>query len=101
MALFKEITNTKGVTTNYHKVGKLSLVRYTPKDETDETSHLLCVNVASFVSEDYRRASDENAVSSRDYHIKLTLAELEAIPLLTLAYAKLKATDSFNGAEDC
>ena len=101
MALNKAITNEKGVTTNYHKVGTLSLVKHAPKDETDETSHLLCVNVSSFVSEEYRRESEKLAVSSRDYHIKVTLAELETTPLLALIYAKLKALPIFEGAEDC
>ena len=101
MALNKAITNAKGITTNYHKVGNLSLVKYTPKNEADETSHLICANVASFVSEEYRRESEKLAVSSRDYHIKITLAELETVPMLALAYAKLKSLLAFEGAVDC
>lgn len=101
MALNKAITNEKGITTNYHKIGTLSLVKVTPKEETDETSHLLCVNVSSFVSEDYRRESEKLAVSSRDYNFKITLAELTETPILTLAYNKLKSLPMFDGAEDC
>ena len=101
MALNKAITDAKGITTNYHKVGTLSLVKYVPKNETDETSHILCVNVSSFVSEEYRRESEKLAVSNRDYHIKVTLAELSETPVLTLAYNKLKSLPIFEGAEDC
>lgn len=101
MALNKAITNEKGITTNYHKVGTLSLVKYIPKEDTDDTSHLLCVNVYSFVSEDYRRESEKLAVSNRDYHIKVTLAELSETPILALAYNKLKSLPIFENAEDC
>ena len=101
MALNKAITNAKGIETSYHKICKISLVKSKPKNEEDETSHLICANVFSYVTEEHRRAAENSAVSNRDYHIKVTLAELETTPMLTLAYARLKALPMFEGAEDC
>jgi hypothetical protein len=101
MALFKETTDRKGITTRYHKIGKMSIVKHTPKDEADERSHLICANVQSYASEDYRRADENNAILSRDFHIFVTLDEIAETPILTLAYDKLKALPTFDGAEDC
>ena len=106
MALYKEIKKDNGITTAYHKIKKVTAIMRTPlhDEETNEiveNTHLLCVNVKSFVSEDYRRVSEDNAVSNRDYHIRVTLAELAETPIVALAYAKLKAEPNFEGAEDC
>ena len=106
MALFKEITKDNGIPTAYHKIKKVSVVMRSPAekyeaDETIDNTHVLCVNVKSYVSEDYRRVSEDNSVSSRDYNFRVTLAEVSETPVLELAYAKLKAEPNFEGAEDC
>lgn len=101
MALLKAITNKKGITTNYHKVGDVSLVKLVSDGNSEDETYLICTNVKSFVSEDYRRISEGNTVSSKDYHFKVTLAEIAETPILELAYAKLKDMPEFEGAEDC
>ena len=105
MALYKEITKENGISTAYHKIKNVSVTMRTPRidEETNETdnTHLLSVKVKSYVSEDYRRVAEDNAVSSRDYNFKVTLAELAETPIVALAYAKLKAEPNFEGAEDC
>ena len=106
MALYKEITKDNGITAQYHKIKKVSVVMRSPyvDEETSEIindTHLLCVNVKSYVSEDYRRVSEDNAVYIRDYHVKVTLAEIAETPILELAYAKLKEMPGFTDAKDC
>ena len=105
MALYKEITKDNGITVVYHKIKSVSVMMRTPRidEETNETdnTHLLSVKVKSYVSEDYRRVSEDNAVASRDYTFRVTLAEIAETPILELAYAELKAEPIFEGAEDC
>lgn len=106
MALYKEIIKNNGISTAYHKIKSVSVVMRSPyvDEETDkvtESTHLLSVKVKSYVSEDYRRVSEDNAVSSRDYNYRVTLAEIAETPILELAYAKLKDMPEFEGAEDC
>ena len=101
MALYKEITDRKGVTTRYHKIDKMSIVKTAPKNETSDKTHIICAALMSYASEDYRRANDDNAITSRDYHFPVTLDEISTTPILTLAYNKLKALPTFDGAEDC
>ena len=101
MALRKTITDAKGVVTNYHKVGNFS-VRECPKIEgVDADEYSICVQVLSFVSEEYRLISETNVVIKFDRHIKVTLGEISATPIITLIYNKLKEHPAFKDAEDC
>ena len=105
MALCKEITKENGITTEYHKIKNVSVTMRTSRidegiNEIDNT-HLLSVKVKSYISEEYRRASEDNAVSSKDYSFRVTLAEIAEMPIVALAYAKLKTEPNFDGAEDC
>lgn len=95
MALKKAITNQKGVTTNYHKIGNFS-IRKTPDEK-----YVICVQVLSFVSEEYRRLSETNSIVNIDYLVRAEADEISTTPILTLAYNKLKALPTFDGAEDC
>ena len=101
MAIYKEIADKKGIVTRYHKIGKISIMPITTKKEADKRSHFICANVQSYASESYRRISEENLISSRDYHIFVTLDEMSSAPIYELAYNKLKEFSTFEGAEDC
>ena len=95
MALKKAITNKKGVTTNYHKIGNFSVRK------TDNERYTICAQVLSFVSEEYRRLSEANAVVNIDYIVRADADEISTTPILALAYDKLKTLPTFDGAEDC
>lgn len=99
MALNKEIINTKGIITSYHKVGNFSITKRVTKEDAIEC--LICTNVKSFVSEEYRRISEDNSVSNRDYHLKAALEEVAQTPIYELIYNKLKEQTDFFEATNC
>lgn len=91
MALFKKITNSKGVVSEYHKIMSVSL-----NSTGDETS----VHVGSFASKSYRDKSVYNEVDMHCIFLPVTIEELEKTPIYKLMYDKLKETELFKGAED-
>ena len=106
MALYKEIVKDNGIIATYHKIKNVSIMMRSPHvdeetNEIKENTHLLSVKVRSYVSEEYRRNSEDNAVSNRDYHFRITLEEIAETPVLALAYNKLKKLSVYADAIDC
>jgi len=94
MALNKTITETNGIQTNYHKISNIRVNAKTG-DKFD-----LTIFVASYVNEEYRQDGVNNAVVNNAYFATATIEEMEATPIFTLAYAKLKNMPAFAGATD-
>ena len=92
MALFKKITNPKGVVSEYHKIMSVSCEA--------ENNDFLTVRTGSFASQDYRDANVHNYVGTDCFYIPVAKEELESTPILKLAYSKLKETELYKGAED-
>ena len=88
MALSKQIVNEDGITTNYHKVGYVSL-----QDNT-----LSCL-VNSYVSKDYRNLG-RNAASQM-FYFEITTEEEESMGIRQLCYTKIKCLEDWIDAEDC
>lgn len=88
MALAKAITNEKGVVTNYHKVGEVTL----------SENQLFC-RVSSYVSKEYRDA--EQMADSSMFIFDITVEEEESMGIRALCYNKIKALDGWADATDC
>ncbi len=92
MALFKKITDIKGVVSEYHKIMSVSC--------DTENGDNLTVRIGSFTSRDYRNASVHNFVDMDCCFLPVTKEEMENTPIFKLAYSKLKKTELYKGAED-
>lgn len=88
MAISKAITNELGVTTNYHKIGRVSLC--------DNT---LTCSVDSYVSKDYREA--KKRATSKTFRFDITVAEEESMGIRALCYTKIKELEVWADAVDC
>ena len=89
MALLKEIQNPdSGVVTNYHKVNRVTVYNGGMNCEVD-----------SYVSQEFRQ--NGASVETRTYYFDVTIEEEESMGARQLAYAKLKETPKWEGAEDC
>ena len=99
MALKKVIVQDNGITTEYHKVNRVSLIDRNGEYPSDE-KFPICINatVISFLNEEYREAG--HSISSEIYTFTLDEGEADR-ELRSLVYSKLKELDTFAGAEDC
>jgi hypothetical protein len=88
MALAKELTNEKGIVTNYHKISSVDL----------RDNWLYC-RVESYVSKDYRDA--EQSADSSMFTFDITVEEEESMGIRALCYTKIKALDEWADATDC
>jgi hypothetical protein len=95
MALIKAITNDLGITTNYHKVGRVSLTEVSGRKEGTYISF----DVESYVSKDYRDQNKPAGISN--FRFEITLEEEESMGIRALCYTKLKETEAWQDAEDC
>lgn len=112
MALNLKNIEKNGITTNYHMIKKISIMPIDSEnmlvDEDDniidtirKRMYLLTVEVKSYISEDYRRISEGNAIFGTSYSFKIELSEIDNVNVFNLAYNKLKTTEKFKLAEDC
>ena len=88
MALLKEIVNEKGITTNYHKIGHVSL-----------RDNVASCFVDSYVSKDYREK--EHSADSQMFRFEITTEEEESMGIRKLCYTKIKQLDEWVDSEDC
>lgn len=88
MALLKNRTDDRGITTTYHKVDNVSL--------NDGRLHFL---VRSYVSKEYRQNASE--VDTLNYFFNITTEEEESMGIRQLCYSKLKTLEAWSDAEDC
>jgi hypothetical protein len=88
MALMKELTNEKGIVTNYHKISGVNL----------DENRVYC-RLESYVSRDYREADKPADFSIFDFDI--TLEEEESMGIRALCYTKIKALEFWADATDC
>lgn len=88
MALTKELTNEKGIITNYHKISSVDL----------RDNRLHC-RMESYVSKDYRDA--EQSADSSMFSFNITVEEEESMGIRALCYNKIKALDAWADAADC
>lgn len=88
MALAKAITNDQGITTNYHKISRVSLM----------DDRLGC-SIDSYVSKDYRDL-DKHA-DSDTFRFNITVEEEESMGIRALCYTKIKELDAWKDATDC
>lgn len=88
MALTKELTNEKGIVTNYHRISHVDL----------SGDQLYC-RVESYVSKDYRDA--EQSADTSMFNFTITVEEEESMGIRALCYNKIKALDSWADATDC
>jgi hypothetical protein len=88
MALAKELTNEKGVVTNYHKISNASL----------SAGQLRC-RIESYVSKDYRDLGQP--ADSCMFNFDITVDEEESMGIRALCYNKIKALDTWADATDC
>lgn len=90
MALFKEVRQADGVTTNYHRILFLQLL----------TNHHNSIAVVSYV-DDTARQEEQNSIIAQPYQKSVTY-ELPYDESMTIetAYEYLKTLPQFEGAED-
>lgn len=88
MALTKQMTNDAGISTSYHKVESVNL-----------SNGLLCFDIGSYVSEEYRQLN--KPASYVTHCCEITLAEEESMGIRSLCYYKLKEEDEWKDATDC
>lgn len=88
MALLKEVVYENGVTTNYHRIGYVSL----------QDSTLSCC-VDSYVSKDYREK--ERNADSLNFRFEITVEEEESMGIRQLTYKKIKELPEWADAVDC
>lgn len=90
MALYKEIKQNDGVTTNYHRILFL----------TQTVNRQNSIAVLSYVDEE-SRADEKTNVMSQPYQKSITY-ETSYVPNMTIedAYTFLKTLPQFEGAED-
>jgi hypothetical protein len=88
MALSKVLTNDHGITTNYHKVGRVSLIG----------TRLSC-SIDSYVSEEYR--AQEKRAASTTFNFAITVEEEESMGIRALCYTKIKSLEGWSDAVDC
>ena len=94
MALRKTITDARGITTTYHKISDISI-------RPGEEDMILRTTVMSYTDEEVRRTNPNLYVEVYDQLFNVTMAELETIPVYTLAYDNLKKLSKFYEAENC
>jgi hypothetical protein len=95
MALSKAITNELGVTTTYHKVGRVSLVEFSGV----RAGTYISFDIESYVSKDYR--NQNKSADTSNFRFEISLAEEESMGIRALCYTKLKEIDAWKDAEDC
>lgn len=88
MALMKEKVDERGIVTNYHKIGGVSL-----RDGN------LYFDIESYPSVEYRKTARPASVSH--HYFNLTVEEEESMGIRQLCYAKLKAEADWADAQDC
>lgn len=88
MALYKSITDEKGVITTYHRVANATL----------RNSELSCI-LDSYVSQDYREL--EKPADSHYYSFSITVEEEESMGIRQICYKKIKEMPEWEGAVDC
>ena len=93
MALKKLMTRSNGISVSYHKIKQLRIRKIEDNDE-----YALEGDIASYVSEDYRREYIYNSVEHDMFAFNIKAEDL-ANPFET-AYKLLKTTEKFEGAED-
>jgi hypothetical protein len=95
MALIKAITNDFGITTNYHKVGRVSLTEFSGSRK----GTYITFDIESYVSKDYREQN--KPADSSNFRFEISLAEEESMGIRALCYTKLKELEEWKDAEDC
>lgn len=102
MALNKSITQTNGITTEYHKITSVNLVdrngRFPVSDE-QELPLQIDVALTSFLNKEYRETG--HSINTSVYNFHITQEEEESMGIRKLAYAKIKTLEIFADAEDC
>lgn len=88
MALSKAYVDARGVTTNYHRIGNVSLFNNT----------LQC-SLKSYVSRDYRE--QEQVAGTVNFRFPITVEEEESMGIRALCYTKIKGLEAWADAEDC
>lgn len=88
MALKKAITQTNGITANYHKIKNVTLDKF----------NYAVINIESYVNQDIREESEQLSVFNLKERIQL---EQDKSVNFALLYKELKKTPTFEGAEDC
>ena len=95
MALKKTIINANGVSCSYHKIK--DLVVSSAKDGNVTITAKLC----SYVDEEIRKKSEGLHVDNKEFRLTIPLSDVETQSVFAIAYAKIKETKAFKGAEDC
>ena len=99
MALRKNITQSNGITTNYHKINRIALIDNNGEVPAEERQPLiLTVDVVSYLNEEYRDACESIMVRTYGFNIS---PDEEVISIRSLGYTKLKELELFKEAEDC
>ena len=88
MALYKSVTDEKGVITTYHRVTNASV----------RNNNLSCI-LESYVSKDYREV--EQPAASGYYDFTISVEEEESMGIRQLCYKKLKELPEWSDAVDC
>ena len=88
MALLKEITNEKGISTNYHKISSVTL-----------RDNVVTCHLDSYVSKDYRELGQ--SADSFAFRFSTGVEEEESMGIRALCYTKIKALANWAEATDC
>lgn len=88
MALQKQYVNKQGITTNYHKIGSVTL-----------RDGVLTCFLDSYVSKDYRES--EQCADSSVFKFDVTVEEEESMGIRQLCYAKIKELENWADTVDC
>lgn len=98
MALYKSITDARGLTTSYHKITHIAL--NTNLSAAEKNDLKMTIGLSSYADQSYRENDLHNYLQVNHYAFDLSMEEANAQSIFTIAYDKLKTLGSFQDAID-
>lgn len=97
MALYKNTTDMRGLTTSYHKIIHIALdTNFSPVNNELK----MVIGLGSYADQSYRENDARNYLQVNHYSFELSMEEVNSEAIFTLAYKKLKTLNKFQDAID-